>query len=183
MQSTQHDDIVTPRLDLIAITPEALRAEQHANEYHHALADLINCIMPSSWPITHWEPHVYDFLYNQFTNHPDQLGWPRYMALRINDGARVLIGTLGAFSKTDPPTVCEIGYGVHPDYEGHGFTTEAANALIQYLRSETRIETIIAHTFPSLPASIRVMEKCGMVFDGDGEEEPGTIRYRLNLRP
>jgi len=26
-----------------------------------------------------------------------------------------------------------------------------------------------------------VMEKCGMVFDGDGDEA-GTIRYRLRLR-
>jgi ribosomal-protein-alanine N-acetyltransferase len=25
------------------------------------------------------------------------------------------------------------------------------------------------------------MEKCGMVFDGDGEEA-GTVRYRLRLR-
>jgi len=43
------------------------------------------------------------------------------------------------------------------------------------------LSSVIAHSFPSLPASIRVMENCGMVFDGEGEES-GTVRYRLQLR-
>ncbi len=37
--------------------------------------------------------------------------------------------------------------------------------------------SIIAHTFPSLLGSIRVMEKCGLTFEGEGEEA-GTIRYQ-----
>jgi RimJ/RimL family protein N-acetyltransferase len=91
-----------------------------------------------------------------------------------------LIGTLGAFTKADRPSECEIGYSILPPYEGRGFATEGARALIEYLRGDGRIESVIAHTFPSLPGSIRVMEKCGMVFDGEGEEA-GTIRYRLRL--
>ena len=76
---------------------------------------------------------------------------------------------------------CEIGYSILAPYEGQGLATEAARALIEYLRGDARLSSIIAHSFPSLPASIRVMEKCGMVFDGKGEE-PGTVRYRLQLR-
>jgi RimJ/RimL family protein N-acetyltransferase len=39
----------------------------------------------------------------------------------------------------------------------------------------------VAHTFPELTPSIRVMEKCGMVFAGHGPVEDGmqTIRYEL----
>jgi [ribosomal protein S5]-alanine N-acetyltransferase len=178
MSFPQREDILTPRLVLIAITSEAILSEQAGD---HRLGEIIRCTIPSNWPLTHWEPHVFDFLLNQFAQHPDQIGWPRYIALPQPDGTRTLIGTLGAFSKTDPPTVCEIGYGLLSPYEGKGFATEAARALIEYLRADERIHSIIAHTFPSIPGSIRVMEKCGLTFDGDGEES-GTIRYKLDLR-
>jgi len=92
-----------------------------------------------------------------------------------------LIGTLGAFTKAGRPSECEIGYAILPPYEGRGFATEGARALIDHLRANGRLDSVIAHTFPSLPESIRVMEKCGMVYDGEGEEA-GTIRYRLRLR-
>ena len=65
---------------------------------------------------------------------------------------------------------CEIGYSIAAPYEGRGFATEGARALIEYLRGDERLSSVIAHTFPWIPASIRVMEKCGMVFDGEGEE-------------
>jgi ribosomal-protein-alanine N-acetyltransferase len=106
--------------------------------------------------------------------------WCRYVSF-VRPGHRALIGTLGAFATAGRPSVCEIGYSILAPYEGQGFATEGARALIDYLRVNAELSSIIAHSFPSLPASIRVMEKCGMVFDGEGEE-PGTVRYRLHLR-
>jgi len=172
------EDILTPRLALIAITPEAILSEQAGDNRLH---EIIRSTIPPTWPHADWEPHVFDFLLNQFAQHPDQIGWPRYVALPNPDGIRTLIGTVGAFSKTDPPTVCEIGYGVLPPWEGQGFATEATQALIAHLRKDRHITTLIAHTFPTIAASIRIMEKCGLTYDGDGEE-PGTIRYKLDLR-
>jgi RimJ/RimL family protein N-acetyltransferase len=153
-----------------------LRSEQ-AGEGR--LGALIRCAVPQNWPHENWEPHVYDFLLTQLREHPEQLGWHRYVGLVSPDGQRTLIGSLGGFTKADP-SEAEIGYGLLPQFEGQGFATEGARALIEYLRGEG-IVSVIAHTFPSIPASIRVMEKCGMVFDGDGEEA-GTVRYRLALR-
>jgi RimJ/RimL family protein N-acetyltransferase len=171
-------DIVTSRLSLIAITPEMLLSEKNGDG---RLSELIQCVIPANWPLTDWEPHVFDFLLTQFAEHPEQLGWPRYISFVPPDGRRTLIGTLGAFTKAGRPTECEIGYSILAPYEGRGFATEGARALIEYLRGNMCLSSVIGHTFPSIPASIRVMEKCGMVFDGDGEE-PGTIRYRLQLR-
>jgi ribosomal-protein-alanine N-acetyltransferase len=173
------DDIVTSRLSLISTTPDMLRSEQ-AGEGR--LGELIRCVIPTNWPHENWEPHVYDFLLTQFSEHPEQLGWHRYVSLVSPDGSRTLVGSLGAFTKASNPSECEIGYGMLPQFEGQGFATEGAKALIEYLRCDERIISVIAHTFPSIPASIRVMEKCGMAFDGDGEEA-GTVRYRLALRP
>lgn len=172
------DDIVTSRLALICLTPEMLRSEQ-AGEGR--LGEFIRGVVPTNWPHENWEPHVYDFLLTQLGEHPEQLGWHRYVSLICADGSRTLIGSVGAFSRDSNPSECEIGYGMLPQFEGHGFATEAARALIEYLRGDERIVSVIAHTFPSIPASIRVMEKCGMVFDGDGDEA-GTVRYRLALR-
>ncbi len=177
MSVLQPEDILTPRLALIAITPEAILSEQAGD---NRLGEIIRCIIPPSWPPKDWEPHVFDFFLDQFARHPNQIGWPRYVALPNPDGTRTLIGTVGAFSKTDPPSVCEFGYSTLPPWEGRGFATEAAQALIQYLRNDQRITEIIAHTFPTIPASIRIMEKCGLTYDGDGSEA-GTIRYKLEL--
>jgi ribosomal-protein-alanine N-acetyltransferase len=171
------DDIVTPRLNLIVVTPEMLLSEKGGEG---RLGELIQCVIPSGWPMSEWEPHVFDFLLTQLAEHPEQVGWHRYVGLVEPDGQRTLIGSLGAFTKTDP-SECEIGYGILPEYEGKGFATEAARALIEYIRCDERITSVIAHTFPSIPGSVRVMEKCGLVFDGEGEEV-GTIRYRLDLR-
>jgi RimJ/RimL family protein N-acetyltransferase len=129
-----------------------------------------------SGPPIHWEPHVLTFMLDQFTAHPDQIGWHRYVALPDPGSARTLIGCLGAFSKDDPPATCEIGYAILPSFEGKGYATEGTQALIRFLRAGTRITCIIAHTFPTLPRSIRVMEKCGLVFDGNGDsQEPFVI--------
>ena len=178
MLLTQRDDIVTSRLTLIAITPEMLLSEKNGDG---RLGDLIQCVIPANWPLKDWEPHVFDFLLAQLAEHPEQLGWPRYVSFVPPDGHRTLIGTLGAFTKAGRLSECEIGYSILAPYEGRGFATEGAKALIDYLRGDERLNSVIAHTFPSIPASIRVMEKCGMVFDGEGEEA-GTIRYRLLLR-
>jgi RimJ/RimL family protein N-acetyltransferase len=179
--SSHIPDIVTPRLALIPITQDSILIEQAAGGDYHRFGQTIGCNIHPEWPPADWEPHVFEFFLRQFDEHPDQLGWSRYVALPQSDGTRILIGTLGGFSKSDPPGMCEIGYGILPSFEGHGFATEGTLALIDYLRRNTGTTSIIAHTFPSLLRSIRVMEKCGLVFDGTGDEE-GTIRYRLNLR-
>ena len=114
--------------------------------------------------------------------HPDQIGWCRYVAFLHPDGSRTLIGTVGGFAKVTAPTEAEFGYSILPPFEGRGLATEAAKTIIDFLRRDERITSVIAHTFPSIPSSIRVMEKCGLTYDGEGEEA-GTIRYRMQLRP
>ena len=170
-------DILTPRLALIAITHEAIRAEQNTT---HRLAEVIQCAIPNDWPPPHWEPHVFDLMLSQFERHPDQLGWPRYIALINPDRSRTLIGFVGAYSKTDPPVESEIGYTLLPSFGGNGYATEATKALIDFLRQDPRIMSIYSDTLPNLTASIKVLERCGLTYDGNGDE-PGTVRYRLRL--
>lgn len=64
----------------------------------------------------------------------------------------------------------EIGYVVHPDYQGHGYATEAVQAVLYELR-EMGFRKVSAGCFAENTASRRVMEKCGMRQNDDTDEE------------
>jgi RimJ/RimL family protein N-acetyltransferase len=153
MPSPLTPEIRTSRLALIAIRPDSLHAEQSAKGDFHRLAQRINCAIHPEWPPVHWEPHVLTFILEQFANNPTQLGWHRYVALIEDNDSRTRVGCLGAFAKDDSPTTCEIGYGILPSFEGKGYATEGARALIDHLHTSTGITSIIASSrFP--PATL-----------------------------
>ena len=160
MLPSRHAEISTPRLALIAIEPAMMQSEKLDDEQ---LGGLIDCAVPSNWPPVDWEPHVFDVLLAQYERHPEQVALNRYVALREPDGSRTLIGTVGAFWRETAPAECEVGYSILPPYEGRGLATEAVRGLLGEIRRDQRIRSVIAHTFPRIGASIRVMEKCGFV--------------------
>ena len=70
----------------------------------------------------------------------------------------------------------EIGYGVQPEHEGLGYTTEAVRAMTQWAFSQKDVVFVEAETDPDNKASQRVLEKCGFVSDGTmGEEGPRFV--------
>jgi ribosomal-protein-alanine N-acetyltransferase len=170
-------DLHTARLVLIAVTTASLNAEKSADG---SLATTLHSTIPPNWPPVDWEPHVFDLLLELHRNHPAFLDWNRYIVLPQQDGTRVLIGTVGAFWRDASPDECEVGYTILPPHEGRGLATEALGAVLDLVRQDGRIRTVIAHTFPALAASVRILEKCGFTPNGEGEER-GTIRFRLAL--
>ena len=172
MEFQIQEDILTERLALISITPASVCAEQ-ANDGE--LAGIAGARVPAAWPPEHWEPHVLELLRTRFAEDPADVGWHRYVAVREADGGRTLIGTLGGFRRAEG---CEVGYSVLPGFQGLGYATEGMQGFLAWVFAHSPEEVIVAQTFPALTASIRVMEKCGMVFVGPGFEE-GTVLYRL----
>lgn len=67
----------------------------------------------------------------------------------------------------------EIGYVIDPVFHGHGYATEAVKAILPELR-EMGFRRVEAGYFEENPASLRVMEKCGMHRTGKAE----TGEYR-----
>lgn len=87
-----------------------------------------------------------------------------------------------------PPVggMVEIAYGVFPPWEGKGYATEAAAAMIDAARASGQVRILRAHTAATPNASTRVLQKNGFQLLGpvmdpeDGEvwrwersEEPG----------
>lgn len=136
------EDILTPRLALIAITPAMVLAEKNLDP---RFGELIGCAIPQEWPPENWEPHVFDFLLELYERDPAAISWSRFVALREADGTRTLVGTVGGFSTPATPEECEIGYGILPQFGGRGLITEAALAFIQKIRATERFSSIIAH--------------------------------------
>lgn len=67
----------------------------------------------------------------------------------------------------------ELGYVIHPRFHGKGYMTQALKAAIEELFSDGYRE-VITGAFEENRASIRVMEKAGMILQGKTEE----IEYR-----
>lgn len=59
-----------------------------------------------------------------------------------------------------------IGYTFHPDHWGRGYATEATRALIDHLFTGVGVGRVEASLHPENPPSARVLEACGMVFEG-----------------
>jgi RimJ/RimL family protein N-acetyltransferase len=58
------------------------------------------------------------------------------------------------------------GYTFHPDHWGRGYATEASQALVQYLFTEIGVSRIESSLHPDNLPSARVLEACGLVFEG-----------------
>ena len=103
----------------------------------------------------------------------------RLMALSQDDSRYVfgiflddaLIGILND-TEIEGDTV-EMGYALHPDHWGRGYTSEAFAAVIDYLKAHG-FATVTAGAFEQNIASLRVMQKCGMV----RLEKTDEIEYR-----
>jgi len=63
----------------------------------------------------------------------------------------------------------DLGYRFMKKYWGKGYATEAAAASIQYGFNRLNLQKIIGRTLPGNVASIRVLEKCGMLYLGEEE--------------
>ncbi len=166
-------ELRTGRLRLVAITPEMLDAERRADG---SLAALIGAKLTKEWPPEHWEPHVLDFIQKQIEDDVRTAGWNRYVVLRGWFGqSGTLVGSVGGFAKSRGDV--EIGYSTLPKFQRRGYATQAARALVEMLFEDEAVKSVSAQTYTTLPESIKVMERCGMVFVGDGDD-PGTVRYR-----
>jgi len=107
--------------------------------------------------------------------HPEQYEWYCiWKMMRKDDGE--LIGDLCFKGLKEDGTV-EIGYGIFPEYEGKGYTTEAVAALCEWALSNSAVDVVYAETDPGNAASQRVLAKCGFQPLGrDGKEGPRFYR-------
>ncbi len=106
----------------------------------------------------------------------------------VHRADNVVIGMCGFKGPPGPDHVVELAYGIAPNYQGRGYATEVALALVAYA-VESGVRTVRAHTLPELNASTSVLRKAGFIRVGevidpeDGlvwqwETTPGRAQFR-----
>jgi [ribosomal protein S5]-alanine N-acetyltransferase len=169
--------IRTERLVLIPATVALLEAELESPE---KLSQFLDACVPAGWPPGEYDKPAIEFFRECLVVRPDAAGWYSwYVVLQPSQGGvATVIGAGGYFG---PPSdgVVEIGYSVLSDFQRCGYATELVRGLTARAFSFPTVARIIAHTRVGNNASIKVLERCGFIYDGSGEEVE-TVRYSLN---
>lgn len=112
----------------------------------------------------------------------EEYGYGPFSMTRRDDGTQV--GICGLF-KRDVLDAPDIGFAVLPDYCGQGFAGEAAAAIVEHARRDLELEMLTAIVSPGNAASIGLIEKLGLRFEGmitmPGDETAIRL-YRMSLQ-
>lgn len=161
-------------LRLVAITPEMLSAERAEDELE--LGRLLAAKVTVEWPPVEWDGYVRSVIEKQYQEWPESFGWHRYVVLERGFGRqRTLVGVVGGFPKALGDV--EIAYSTLPGFQRRGFATASAGRMVEFLLQQEGVRSVSAQAYPEVRESIKVMERCGMGFAGDGDDV-GTVRYR-----
>jgi RimJ/RimL family protein N-acetyltransferase len=99
--------------------------------------------------------------------------------IRVRESGN-LAGTVQATISTAGTPVAEVAWVVGTSWQGQGIATEAARALVDWLRQQS-IRSVIAHIHPDHHASAAVAAAAGLA--PTEESQDGEARWRLTLTP
>jgi ribosomal-protein-alanine N-acetyltransferase len=107
--------------------------------------------------------------------------WRGYLS--FDDSAGEVIGACGFKGPPDEGAIVEIAYFTLPPFEGRGYATAMAGALIALAADAGGARRVIAHTLREENASCRVLRKSGLHFLGEVvDPEDGPLwRWGLEL--
>jgi len=77
----------------------------------------------------------------------------------------------------DEPGVIEIGYSLFEEHWGKGYATEMAEAMVVYALEALKPQKLIGFVDSRNPASMRVLEKVGLIKESEELERNGNIVY------
>jgi RimJ/RimL family protein N-acetyltransferase len=163
----------TRRLLLRSATPELAAADLRSRS---DFSRLLNAHIPENWPPPLNDDNSKTFTLTYLEENPDAAGWSAwYFLLPGSDGNSQAVG-IGGFKGRPSRGVVEVGYSIMHAHQRLGLASEAVAVLVDWAFSHPDVELVTAETLPSLPASIRVLEKNAFHWLGRGSEE-GVIRY------
>jgi ribosomal-protein-alanine N-acetyltransferase len=117
---------------------------------------------------TTWAPHqsiddTRAFIAHMLSQY--QIGQPSNWGIVLNSTGRV-VGTCGFCNISIQHERGELGYAIARDLWGQGLMSEAVRASIDFGFRSLQLHRIEAHCDARNVGSARVMEKCGMHFEG-----------------
>ena len=107
-------------------------------------------------------------------------GWLAWYIILKDDGGvgPVLIGNCGFKGPPGADGLVEISYSVLTAYQNRGYGSEAVAGLLAWAFAHAEVSCVAATTYPELRPSIRLLEKLGFQYVGEGPSWR-AIRYLL----
>jgi ribosomal-protein-alanine N-acetyltransferase len=102
-------------------------------------------------------------------------------AIVVKDSSRI-VGFAGLKYLDDLGEV-DVGYRLLPDFWGRGLATEAAQACVGYGFQSLKLQRILGLVVPANVASVRVLEKSGLVFERTIEYESQQLAQYAARNP
>lgn len=169
--------IASERLTLISGTRAIFAVQPTERE---RLAALLQATVPDNWPPQHYDQQVLDYLIWYLAGHEGTEVWLMwYMLLpAAAQDTPVVIGSIGFTGAPSYDGTLELGYSVLAQYQRKGYASEAIATLLAWAFAHEQVRRVRAYTYPTLAASIRVLEKTGFCYTGPGPEV-GVIAYEL----
>lgn len=104
-----------------------------------------------------------EYIENRMLPQMEACGFGNYLLVRKEDGAKM--GTCGLYKREGLDGV-DIGFAMLPNFEGKGYSTEAATKLKQLAKTEFQLEKLNGITLPENIASRKLLEKLGLKLEG-----------------
>ena len=114
--------------------------------------------------------------------HPAELEWWNWLVVRRDN--RQAVGSVAFAGAPDAAGAVLLGYAMYPEREGHGYATEATQAMVEWAFSQpgVRIVRVLAPVW-NTPA-VHVAEKVGLRPVGSYEDdEVGEVLIYELVRP
>lgn len=149
------------------ITSERLRFRRYTNEDFNFLMsllsdpDVVRYIGNGSIRDKEGGQDFLNWIYRTY-----EFGQNYGLMVLVNKEDNSLIGHAGFVPQTiDGKEEIEIGYWIAKRYWGRGYASEAAQTLLDYGRTQSKLERLIALIQPANTASQKVAEKIGMTLE------------------
>lgn len=104
-----------------------------------------------------------------------------YWAICYKNGSK-LIGTICLWNIHEDQSTADIGFELHPDYQGKGIMQEVIPIVLGYGFSNMGLEKIEGEVDPENIKSIKLMQKFGFVFDSITNGNKGFAIYYLRSK-
>jgi RimJ/RimL family protein N-acetyltransferase len=155
------DIIHSPRLELIALSPDFLSAS--LRDDLESAARLISLTIPPDWLETKW---LMELRLAKIRANPALEPWLlRAIGLRET---RTMVGFIGFHTLPGPeylnsyaPGAVEFGYTIFPAYRKQGYASEAAQALMEWASREHEVKRFVVSISPVNEPSLRLARKFG----------------------
>jgi len=155
------DIIHSPRLELIALSPNFLEAS--LNDDLATASRFIGLDVPSDWLEAKW---LMEMRLEKMLVNPALEPWLlRAVGLRET---KTMIGFIGfhtlpgaEYLNRYAPGSVEFGYTIFPNYQRMGYASEAAQALMDWATREKGVTRFVISVSPTNEPSLRIAQKFG----------------------